>query len=385
MIHKINQFLVLCLAVAVFSVPAVAFETAARAAFVYDMNTQTVLLSKNDDVALPPASMSKLMTLNMVFEALDQGRLSLNERLRVSEHAQSYQGSTMYLTTRDNPTVEQLIKGVIVLSGNDASAVLAEALSPDGTESGFAVAMTKRAQQLGMTNSTFANSNGWPDVRQRMSAADLGLLAVRLISEFPQYYPWFSMTEFNFEDRAPANRFNRNPLLKLGLGADGLKTGHTSEAGYGLVGSARQNKRRIIFVLSGLGSGKARADEAARITNWAFRQFTEKKIVAAWHVFHHAPVHLGSVSTVPLVIGQDVLGLVPALLEAEISAEISFDTPIKAPIFAGDPIGTVSITIPDLPAREFQLVAGADVAKSGFFGRFKMAAFTVWTKIVGGS
>jgi len=216
------------------SMPALALETTARAAMVMDFDTGIVLLAKNEDEALPPASMSKLMTLNMVFEALEDGRLTLDERLPVSEHAMSYGGSTMFLNTRDRVSVEDLIQGVIVLSGNDACAVLAEALG--GTEAEFARRMNERARELGMLNSTFANSNGWPDANQRMSARDLVFLARRLIKDFPQYYHYFSETEFGFDERAPQNRFNRNPLLSLNIGADGLKTGHTAEAGYGLVG-----------------------------------------------------------------------------------------------------------------------------------------------------
>ena len=245
------------------ALPAAAFETEATAAYVIDHNTGQVLLDINADQPLPPASMSKLMTLNMVFEALEDGRLTLDTILPVSEHAMSYGGSTMFLNTRDRVSVEDLILGVVVLSGNDASAVLAEALSPDGTEAGFATLMTQRARQLGMMNSTFRNSNGWPAEGHVMSARDLGILAERLITEFPQYYTYFALREFEFDGRAPANRFNRNPLLGLGIGADGLKTGHTEEAGYGLVGSAMQGDRRVTFVISGLDSAEARAREAS--------------------------------------------------------------------------------------------------------------------------
>ncbi|HHI69886.1 MAG TPA: D-alanyl-D-alanine carboxypeptidase, partial [Rhodobacteraceae bacterium] len=235
------------LALLLFALPAMAqFETRAKAAYVLDYTTGTVLLSKDADLPLPPASMSKLMTLNMVFEALQDGRLQLDDRLPVSEHAMSYKGSTMFLNTSDRVRVEDLIRGVIVLSGNDATTVLAEALSPDGTEAGFARMMTERAKELGMTNSHFTNSNGWPQAGHRMSVHDLAILAERLIREFPTFYPLFSETEFLFDGRAPQNKSNRNPLLKLNIGADGLKTGHTQEAGYGLVGSAKQGDRRIV-------------------------------------------------------------------------------------------------------------------------------------------
>ena len=209
------------------ALPAQAFDTQARAAYVVDITTDTALLAKDADTPLPPASMSKLMTLYVAFEAIRDGRLRLDEELPVSQHAMNYGGSTMFLDTTDRVKVSDLIQGIIVLSGNDACAVIAEALSPDGTEAGFARYMTQRAQQMGMTNSTFANSNGWPDPMQRMSVRDLALLATRIIEDFPEFYTYFNEREFAFDGRAPDNVHNRNPLLSMDIGADGLKTGHT--------------------------------------------------------------------------------------------------------------------------------------------------------------
>jgi D-alanyl-D-alanine carboxypeptidase (penicillin-binding protein 5/6) len=180
---------------------------------------------------------------------------------------------------------------MVVNSGNDACVVVAEGLA--GTEDAFARQMTERAKALGMTASVFANASGWPDPSQRMSMRDLGLLANRLIQEFPEYYPVFGETEFMYKERSPDNRFNRNPLLKMGIGADGLKTGHTSEAGYGLVGSAKQGDRRVIFAITGLTSDKARAEEAERIIAWAFRQFAEKTVAKAGTRVAEAEVFLG--------------------------------------------------------------------------------------------
>lgn len=237
------------------------FDTNATGAYVKDISTGTVLLSKNADVPLPPASMSKLMTLNMLFEALKDGRVQMDTRFGVSSKAKAMGGSTMFLNERDRPTVEELIQGIIVMSGNDACVVVAEGLA--GTEEAFARQMTDRARDLGMMNSTFANASGWPHPDQRMSMQDLGILAERLINEFPDYYGYFAQKEFAFDNRAPANTTNRNPLLGLGIGADGLKTGHTSEAGYGLVGSAAQGDRRIVFVITGLDSERARREDRA--------------------------------------------------------------------------------------------------------------------------
>ncbi|MEO0666156.1 MAG: D-alanyl-D-alanine carboxypeptidase family protein, partial [Pseudomonadota bacterium] len=260
---------------------AQSFDTRAGAAYVMDQRTGAVMLSKNADRPLPPASMSKLMTLFMTFEAIQRGTLAIDDVLPVSEHAASFGGSTMFLDTRDRVSVEDLIRGIIVLSGNDACVVLAEALSPDGTEAGFARMMTVRARELGMEHSTFQNASGWPAAGHRMSMKDLAIISNRLILDFPTYYPLFAEQEFEFDGRAPSNTRNRNPLLGLGLGADGLKTGHTQEAGYGLVGSAKQGDRRIIFVVTGLDTPAQRAEESERIVNWAFRQFAEQVVAPA--------------------------------------------------------------------------------------------------------
>ncbi|MFZ9074053.1 MAG: D-alanyl-D-alanine carboxypeptidase family protein, partial [Paracoccaceae bacterium] len=291
---KIVHIFYLCVSIwfAAFSVSgsALAYETKAKAAFVLDLTSGTILLAKNADTPLPPASMSKLMTLYVAFEFIKAGQLQLDEKLPVSAHAAQYGGSTMFLDTTDRVSVEDLLKGIIVLSGNDACAVIAEALSPDGTEAGFARLLTQRAQQLGMTNSTFRNSNGWPATGHMMSTRDLALLAKHLIVDFPEFYPMFAEKEFAFDGRAPANSRNRNPLLGLGIGADGLKTGHTNEAGYGLTGSAVQGDRRIVFVISGLASTEERAQEAEAIVNWAFRQFSMKSFGKKGTVVAEAPV-----------------------------------------------------------------------------------------------
>lgn len=361
-----------------------AFDTQAKAAYVYDLTTRTILLSKNADTPLPPASMSKLMTLYIAFEALRDGRLRLDEELPVSSHAMAYGGSTMFLDTTDRVTVEDLIRGIIVLSGNDACAVIAEALSPDGTEAGFAIYMTQRAQALGMTNSTFANSNGWPAAGQRMSMRDLGLLASRLIEDFPNFYPLFSQRTFDFDGRAPQNNTNRNPLLGLGIGADGLKTGHTEEAGYGLVGSAVQGERRVVFVLSGLGSTAARAQESEAVVNWAFRQFTQKTLLKAGDTVTQAQVFMGDASDVSLTPAKDFSALVPALAGATLTAEVVYDGPISAPVSKGDEIAELIVTPEGLPEIRVPLVAGESVGKAGFVKTFTTALDHLLTEIGGG-
>lgn len=361
---------------------AQSFETQARAAYVYDMTTGTVLLEKNADTPLPPASMSKLMTLYMAFEAISDGRLSADDELLVSEHAMSYQGSSMFLRSGERVRVEDLIRGVIILSGNDASAVLAETLSPDGTEAGFARMMTAKARYLGMMNSTFANSNGWPDPNQRMSVRDLGILAQHLITDFPTYYPIFAEEEFPFDGRVPSNSQNRNPILGLGLGADGMKTGHTQEAGYGLVGSAKQGDRRIIFVVTGLESAAARAEEGQRILNWSFRQFAQKNVIETGTRVAEAQVWMGQVPTVGLTVAEDVSMLVPVLTGDNVEAEVVFNAPIEAPISAGQTLGELIVRFDDLPERRIPLVAEADVPLGGFTVRMRTAVMVLLDKVM---
>jgi len=351
-----------------------AFDTRATTAFVIDQTTGTVLLSKNADTPLPPASMSKLMTLYMAFEAVRDGRLSLDERLPVSSHAMSYGGSTMFLDTTDRVTVEDLLRGIIVLSGNDACAVIAEALSPDGTEAGFARLMTQRAQQMGMTSSTFTNSNGWPQAGHRMSMRDLALLSARLIEDFPNFYPMFAEQEFQFDGRAPKNTQNRNPLLGLGIGADGLKTGHTQEAGYGLAGSAKQGDRRVIFVISGLDTAQARAEEAEAIVNWAFRQFVKRPVAGAGTRIAEADVWMGAAPRVELTLAEDLEVLMPALAPDTISAEVVYNGPVTAPVAQGQPLAELVIAREDLPEARIPLVAAQDVPSGGFMVRVLTAA-----------
>jgi D-alanyl-D-alanine carboxypeptidase (penicillin-binding protein 5/6) len=277
----------------------------------------------------------------------------------------------MFLNEQDRPTVEELIKGIVVLSGNDACVVVAEGLA--GTEEDFAGKMNERARQLGLMDSHFVNSSGWPDPGHRMSMHDLGRIAARLITEFPDYYGYFSLTEFPYDGRSPDNRFNRNPLLKLGIGADGLKTGHTQEAGYGLVGSAVQDGRRIVFVISGLASEKERAEEAERVVNWAFREFVQKTVAKKGTRIIEAPVWMGSVKSVGLAVGEDLDLLLPSLAQDRLKAEVKYTGPIEAPFAAGTPLADMVIDIPGHAPVTVPLVAEADVARGGFGTRIDTA------------
>ena len=381
----IRLFLLALTASLGLSLPLRAFETQATAAWVFDITTHTVLMDKNGDIPLPPASMSKLMTLNMLFEALKDERLTMETELGVSAHAVSFTeagGSTMYLQEGDRPTVQELIQGIVVNSGNDACVVVAEGLA--GTEAAFAEQMTERGKALGLENSIFTNSSGWPDPVQRMSMKDLGLLGTHLIETYPDLYPVFSETEFNYKGRAPANANNRNPLLKLNIGADGLKTGHTQESGYGMVGSVKQGERRIIFAFSGMTSDKDRASEAERIATWAFRQFALKTVAKAGGHVADADVFLGDAAKVGLVPATDLRVLLPALAQDGLAAEVVYTGPIKAPVVKGTKLADLIVQIPGLPDARVDLVAESDVGPAGFVDRLMIAANQLRLRYLGG-
>ena len=357
---------------------AAAFEPRGSSAWIYDHGTGTVLLEHNVDVPLPPASMSKLMTLNMLFEALQDGRVTMETTFAVSTRARLMGGSRMFVDERQRPTVEDLIRGIIVHSGNDATVVVAEGLA--GTEEAFARIMTERARALGMTQSTFENSSGWPHPEHRMSMRDLGVLTVRLIEDFPEYYPYFAETSFTWSE---ITQGNRNPLLGLGLGVDGLKTGFTSEAGYGLSGSAVQGGRRVSFVINGLPSERARLEEAERLLNWAFRQFVERTLFETERRVTTAPVWLGTEGEVGLVVAEPLRLLVPALSQEGVEADVRFDAPLVAPLTAGQEVGELEIRVPELGPVRVPLLVEQDVPEGGFMTRIQAAADVLTRRILG--
>ena len=357
------------------------FQTQARAAFLYDVTTGLVLLEKEADVPLPPASMSKLMTLYMLFEALRDGRVTLETEFAVSTKARQMGGSTMFLDETDRPTVEELIKGIIVQSGNDACVVVAEGLA--GSEDAFARLMNERAQALGLTSATFVNSTGWPAPNHKISVRDLSRIAELLITEFPEYYGYFALEEYDYDGRSPANRFNRNPVLGMGIGADGLKTGHTQEAGYGLVGSATQGDRRVIFVVTGLNTIAERSQESKAIVNWAFRQFVEKPVAAKGDQITEAKVWMGDHARVGLVTQDDVSLLIPAVTGEEPSFHVEYNGPIEAPISEGQQIADLVVSVQGMPEARLPLVSDREVARGGFVPRVRAAAQVLLTRAIG--
>jgi D-alanyl-D-alanine carboxypeptidase (penicillin-binding protein 5/6) len=347
---------------------ATAFETAAREAIVIDDGTGMVLFEKNPDQPIPPASMSKLMTLYMLFEALRDGRVTMDTTFRVSPRAQSMEGSRMFVEAGTEVPVEALIHGIIVQSGNDACVVVAEGLA--GSEKVFAQQMTRRARELGMTNSAFTNASGLPEPGHHMSPRDLAVLSRRIIDDFPDYYAFFKETEFTWNG---ITQPNRNPLLKLGIGADGLKTGHTAEAGYGLVGSAVQNGQRVIFMVGGLRSERERAAETEAIVNWAYGAFDTVRFFDVGEEVTRADVWLGAAETVPLVAPDTLQMLVPREDRSGMKARVVYDGPIEAPIAAGQKLAALLVDVPGKETVRFDLVAGSDVPRGGLMVRINAA------------
>ena len=309
------------------------FSTTARTALVIDNTTGDVLLSKDIDRPIPPASMSKLMTLFMVFESLEEGKIKMDDTFRVSRKAWAKGGSKMFVREGANVTIENLIKGVIIQSGNDACIVLAEGIA--GTEENFAELMTIRAKEIGLTNSNFKNSTGWPDPDHYMTSKDLVTLANKIREKYPSYYKIFDDLEFTWDG---ISQKNRNPLLSMNLGADGLKTGYTEEAGYGLIASAKQNGRRITFVITGLKSIGQRAREAKGITTWAFKKFKLKTFFKKSSTILEAPVWRGEKETVKISAGNDVQILLANDLKEKVKMHVVLKEPLIAPLKKGQKI-----------------------------------------------
>jgi serine-type D-Ala-D-Ala carboxypeptidase (penicillin-binding protein 5/6) len=338
-------------------------DTVARWAFVQDFTTGATLLEKEADVEMPPSSMTKLMTIYLVYERLKQGQMKLEDELSVSERAWRMGGSKMFVQLGSQVTVEDLIRGVIVQSGNDACIVLAEAIS--GSEDQFAGLMNQKAKELGLTNSYFKNSTGWPDPEQHMSCRDIATLARRIIRDFPDYYHYDSEKTFKYNN---IEQGNRNPMVQKGT-ADGLKTGHTEAGGYGLVVSSKRGDRRVIVVLNGLTSMHQRAAESERMMDWSFANFEDVTLFAAGDTVERVPVWLGVAPTVPLVGGRDLVVTMPRNWRKNAKVSVAYDAPIQAPVSKGTTLGKLTVGGQGVPSMEVPLVAGEDVPKLGLPGR----------------
>jgi serine-type D-Ala-D-Ala carboxypeptidase (penicillin-binding protein 5/6) len=338
-------------------------DTAARWAFIQDFNTGAALLDKDADLEIPPSSMTKLMTIYLVYERLKQGKLRLDDQLTVSERAWKMGGSKMFVQVGTQVKVEDLIRGMIVDSGNDACIVLAEAIS--GSEEQFVELMNTKAQELGLTHSVFKNCTGWPDPDHHMSCRDIATLARRIIKDFPEYYHYDSEKTFKYNN---IEQQNRNPLVQKGT-ADGLKTGHTEAGGYGLVASAERSGRRVIVVLNGMATMHERGEEGERLLDWSFANFEDVTLFTAGDVVEHAPVWLGASPTVPLVGGRDLVVTMPRNWRQNAHIKVSYDSPVKAPVARGDTLGQLVVSGQGVPDMEVKLLAGADVPKQSLPGR----------------
>jgi len=338
--------------------------TLAKQAFMVDPQTSTVLLFKDADKPMRPSSMAKMMTIYIVFEELASGRLKLDTKFRVSERARNMGGSRMFVELGSEVAVEDLIKGMIVLSGNDACVVVSEGLS--GNEDSFAERMTKKGRELGMTGTIFKNASGWPVEGQWTTARDLAVLAWRTIEDFPKYYRYYSETNWTYNN---IKQDNRNRLLKITAGTDGLKTGHTEEGGFGQATSAVRDGRRLIMVVNGLGSMAERAQESARLMEWGFRESTNTTVFRAGDTVVEAPVWLGAQDKVPLVVANPVQITAPTGQSVTPRVVARFDGPLAAPIVKGTKVGSAVVTLPDGREIDYPLEAGADVARRGVVGR----------------
>ena len=359
--------------------PAAATETIAREAILLEMETGAVLFEKGADTPTIPASLTKMMTVYMVFERLRDGSLSLDDKFRVSETAWRKGGaksgsSTMFLEPGTRAAVEDLLRGVIVQSGNDACIVLAEALA--GSEEKFADAMTRRGQELGLQATTFKNATGWPDPGHVSTVRDLAILVQRTIQDFPQYYRYYAEKSFIYNG---IRQGNRNPLLYKNMGADGLKTGHTQESGYGLASSAKRGDRRLILVVHGLPSKKARGRESERLLEWGFREFNNYALFQAGDTVSETEVWLGKNQTVPLVIEGGLTITMPRKARRQMKVAITYEGPVPAPVTRGQPLAKLVVTVPDREPIEARLVAGENVERLGLFGRLGAALnYILW-------
>lgn len=354
--------------------PAGGMETQARHALLVEVETGTVLLDKLADERMPPASMSKIMTAYVVFDMLKQGRASLQDELPVSERAWRLQGSKMFVPIGGRIKIEDLLKGMIIQSGNDACLVLAEGLA--GSEEAFVELMNQKAKEIGLKDSHFANVDGLPNPDHWMTARDLATLSVRTIKDFPEYYHYYGQMEYEFNN---IRQGNRNPLLYKGGGADGLKTGHTEEAGYSLTASVKREDRRIVLVLGGLPTMKARAQESERLIEWAFREFNDYKLFAVGDKVEDAEVWLGSDPKVPLTVGRDLVVTMPRKSRKDMKVTVEYERPIPAPISKGQIVGKLVVTAPDVPPAEVPLVAAAGVQRMDALGRIAtLAGYLVW-------
>lgn len=357
-----------------FSLSAQALETKAKQAILLDFETGDILLEKNSDERMYPASMTKMMTAYMVFDRIKDGSLSLDDTLPVSEAAWRKGGSKMFIEVGKDIRVEDLLRGIIIQSGNDATIAVAEGLS--GSEEAFAVEMTAKARDLGMMNTQFKNASGWPDPEHYTTARDLSILAVSIIRDHPEYYHLYSETEFTYNG---ITQGNRNPLLYADIGADGLKTGHTEASGYGLTASAVVGERRLVLVLNGMESKKDRITESKSVMTWGLREWNRYSLFQAGQTVVDGKVWLGQSASVPLIVSEKVELTMRRKNRSGLKVTIRYTEPVPAPITAGSELGSLLVEAPDMEPRVIPLLAANDVEGLGTFGRLNAAVeYLLW-------
>ena len=364
------------------------FQTPAPVAYIADLSTGAVLFEKDADRRMPPASMAKMMTAYVAFDLIKKGELKLDQLVTVKPETWRkwhgpQAGSTMFLSANEQVSVENLLNGIVVLSGNDACVVLAEQIA--GTEEAFTTLMNKKAAEIGLKNSNFGTSNGWPDGGVTyVTARDLAHLADATIKNHPQLYKkFYSRRDFTWGKTLGSGtditQANRDPLLGRVAGADGLKTGHTEEAGYGFTGSAEQNGRRLVMVVAGLTSFNQRIEESVRFMDWGFRAWKAKPIVAKGKRVSTADVQMGDASEIGLVAPNALSIAIPSGSDPKLTAKVVYNGPVRAPIKAGQHIADLVVTTEGGPTSTMPLVAETDVGEAGFFGR----AWTGLTSLFG--
>jgi len=350
------------------------FETSAQQAVLVDFNTGAVLFEKNADTPMHPASMTKIMTTLLVFDRLRDGSLKLDSKLPVSEKAWRMGGSKMFVHVGDQVEVQDLLRGIIVQSGNDASIVVAEAIG--GSEEAFGEMMTKRGREIGLEHTVFRNATGWPDPDHLTTARDMAKLASYVIRTYPEYYHFYSEKEFTYGqslDNKPITQSNRNPLLYDGVGADGLKTGHTEEAGYGLTASGMRGDRRLVMVIHGMDSVRTRSEESRRLFEWGFREFANYALFKAGETVETAAVWLGNKPTVPLVLADDLTITLPRAGRSGMKVAVKYQGPLPSPVAKGQPVAVLEVSGPGFETITRPLIAGDDVGQLAFFGRIGSA------------
>jgi D-alanyl-D-alanine carboxypeptidase (penicillin-binding protein 5/6) len=353
---------------------ASALDTAAKQAFMMDATTGAVLFEKNADELMPPSSMSKMMTIYMLFTKIKEGTVSLQDTFPVSEYAWRKGGSKMFVEVGDRVKVEDLIRGIIIQSGNDASIVVAEALY--GSEEAFAREANQKARDMGMMSTTLRNATGWPDPEHVTTARDLAILALRTIKDFPELYKYYNERSFTYSG---IRQGNRNPLLYRNMGADGLKTGHTEAAGYGLTSTVERNGRRLILVVNGLDSVKARGAESERLLEWGFREYMNANLFEGGEVVESAEVWLGDKKRIPLMIEDDLVVTIPRNARKDMKVAVVYDGPVPAPIMAGEHVADLVVSAGGLEDRVIPLKAAESVNRLGFIGRILSAVkYIVW-------